>query len=135
MLGVDLGSKRIGLALATTSIATPLEVIERTGDDAADAQRIVGIAAEHEATLIVIGHPRRLDGTEGPAAQAAACFADIVRGAASTCDVALYDERLSTRQAERVLIDAGTRRAARRKVVDKLAATVILQGYLDTHRD
>ncbi|MHB8512529.1 MAG: Holliday junction resolvase RuvX [Actinomycetota bacterium] len=134
IIGVDLGSKRIGLAMASTNVATPLEVIDRTGDDNADAKRIASIAREHEAGTIVIGHPKRLDGTEGPAANAASCFADILRGVDSEMSVVLFDERLTTKQAERVLIDAGARRAARRKVVDKLAATVILQSYLDAGR-
>lgn len=130
ILGVDLGSKRIGLAIASSSIATPLRVLERSGDDETVARAIADAAAEYDATRIVLGHPRRMDGTTGPAAEAAEAFAEVLRAAG--LDVVLWDERLTTAQVDKLLIGSGARRDKRRKVVDKLAATVILQSYLDT---
>lgn len=134
LIGIDLGSKRIGLAVASGSVATPLRVIDRSGDDGADAATIAAEANERGATTVVLGHPKRLDGTLGPAAEAAEAFAGALRGAG--LEVILWDERLTTKQVDKMLIDSGTRRGRRREVVDKLAATVILQGYLDsTARD
>lgn len=129
IIGIDLGSKRIGLAAATTSVATPVRVMERSGDDDADAAAIAAEAAERNATRVVLGYPKRLDGTAGPAAEAAEAFAVRLREAG--LDVILWDERLSTAEVDKMLIGSGARRSRRREVVDKLAATVILQAYLD----
>lgn len=132
ILGIDLGSKRIGLAVASAGVATPLTVISREGDDADVAAAIARHAADHDATTVVLGHPIRMDGTTGPAAVAAEEFAGVLRAAG--LDVVLWDERLSTAQVDKMLIASGTRRRERRTVIDKLAATVILQGYLDANR-
>lgn len=132
LLGIDLGSKRIGLALASAGVATPLTVIPREGDDAGVAATIARHAADHDAATVVLGHPIRMDGTAGPAAVAAEAFADVLRAAGLS--VVLWDERLSTAQVDKMLIGSGARRRDRRTVVDKLAATVILQGYLDANR-
>lgn len=133
ILGVDLGSKRIGLAIASAGVATPLAVLQRSGDDdAAVAATIARHAADHEAATVVVGHPIRMDGTAGPAAEAAQAFAEVLR--ALGLAVVLWDERLSTAQVDKMLIGSGARRRARRDVVDKLAATVVLQAYLDAHR-
>jgi len=130
LIGIDLGSKRIGLAVASGSVATPLRVMARSGDDAADAAIIAAEAAERGASRVVLGHPRKLDGTTGPAAQAAEAFAEVLRTAG--LEVVLWDERLSTAEVDKMLIGSGARRERRREVVDKLAAAVILQGYLDS---
>ncbi|HEX9695611.1 MAG TPA: Holliday junction resolvase RuvX [Actinomycetota bacterium] len=130
-IGIDLGTKRIGLAVATGSVATPHRVMQRSGDDAADAAVIAAEAAGRGTGRVVLGYPKRLDGTAGPAAQAAEEFAAALRDAG--LDVVLWDERLSTAEVDKMLIGSGARRARRREVVDKLAATVILQNYLDAH--
>jgi putative Holliday junction resolvase len=129
LLGVDVGTKRIGLAVATAGVATPVGVIDRTGDDEHDAAAIKPEAHERGVTAVVVGLPIKMDGTRGPAVEAAEQFAAALESAGLR--VVMWDERLSTKEAERVLIAGGTRRADRRKVVDKLAATVILQSYLD----
>ena len=88
--------------------------------------------AERACRLLVVGLPRRLDGGEGPAAAAARSFAADA-GRRLGLDVAMWDEWLTTAQAERVLIEGGVRRADRRGTVDAMAATLILQSYLDAH--
>lgn len=128
VVGVDLGSKRIGVAVATSGVATPLEAIERTADTP-DASRIAAIAAERGATRAVVGLPLRLDGSEGEAAAGARRFGDALRAAG--LEVVLWDERLTTVEAERSLKAAGAGGRRRRRVVDRTAAAVILQAYLD----
>jgi putative Holliday junction resolvase len=130
-LGVDVGTERTGIAVEVVGIAQPLLVLTASGDDLVPA--VVAIAREEEATEIVIGHPLRMDGNEGPAAVRAREIADAVRNEAGL-PVVLWDERLTTVQAERTLVGAGVRRRKRRTVIDKLAATVMLQSYLDSGR-
>jgi putative Holliday junction resolvase len=129
-LGIDPGTKRIGVALSVDGIvATPLETLAAsTPDD--DARAIARLAAERDVSRIVVGHPRRLDGTAGPAALAAESLADKIR-AHSAVPVSLWDERLTTVEAERALIARGVRRRRRRAAVDRTAATVMLQSFLD----
>jgi putative Holliday junction resolvase len=131
---VDLGSRRIGLALSDPSgtLASPLAVLERTGDRAADHRAIVDAAVEAEATAIVVGLPRSLSGKEGPAARDARAEVDELRVVAAL-PVEMYDERLTTVTAQRSLVEAGVRRDARKRVVDKVAAAVMLQGWLERH--
>jgi putative Holliday junction resolvase len=133
---VDLGSRRIGLALSDPSgtLASPLAVLERTGDRAADHRAIVDAAVESEATAIVVGLPRSLSGKEGPAARDARAEVDELRVVAGdSLPVEMYDERLTTVTAQRALVEAGMRRDARKRVVDKFAAAVMLQGWLERH--
>ncbi|MEX2554117.1 MAG: Holliday junction resolvase RuvX [Actinomycetota bacterium] len=130
-LGVDVGTERTGIAVEVVGIAQPLRVLTASGDDLVPA--VVAIAREEAATEIVIGHPLRMDGNEGPAAVRAREIADAVRNEAGL-PVVLWDERLTTVQAERTLVGAGVRRRKRRTVIDKLAATVLLQSYLDSGR-
>jgi putative pre-16S rRNA nuclease len=134
-LGVDLGSKRIGLALSdpTGTVASPLEVLNRSGDLARDYDAIVAAAREAGAATIVVGLPLSLSGAEGPAAKAARAEVDELRTRATPAgiDVLLHDERLTTVTAERALQEARMRREARRRVVDKVAAAVMLQSWLD----
>jgi putative Holliday junction resolvase len=135
-LGVDLGSRRIGLAVSdpTGTLASPLAVLERTGDRAADHRAIVAAARESEVTTIVVGLPRSLSGKEGPAARDARAEVDALREVAGdSLPVEMYDERLTTVTAERSLVEAGVRRDARKRVVDKVAAAVMLQGWLERH--
>lgn len=134
LMGIDLGEKRIGVALSDPGgmVASPLSVLQATGDDATDVARLVALAEQHQAEGFVVGLPRTLRGTEE---QAAARAADFVRrlAEASGKPTAVWDERLTTAQAERTLIRDGLRGPARRQRVDKVAAALILQSYLDAH--
>lgn len=136
MLGIDLGSRRIGLACSDRSgtIATPLRVLERSGDRGRDHRAIVDIAIDEEADRIVVGWPLSLSGDEGPAARAARLEADELQAVAGEVPVELHDERLTTVSAERSLLEAGLRRDARTKVRDAVAAAVMLQAYLEGPR-
>jgi len=132
-LGLDLGSKRIGVALSDSGgrLATPYEVVARSGDRARDHRRILELAAEAEVEAIVVGLPLSLDGSVGPAAKRA--LAEVAElGATTDLPVETYDERLSTVTADRYLMEMDLNAAARRKVVDKVAAAVILQSWLDS---
>ena len=129
VLGIDLGTVRTGVAAASTPVAQPLIVIEEKDDDRL-VERLAAVAAEEEATEIVFGLPLSLDGSDGPAALRAREIArrleDHVR-----IPVRLWDERLTTAQAEREMIGGGVRRRKRRASIDKIAATFLLQSYLD----
>ena len=129
-LALDLGSKRIGIALSAGTLATPYEVLPRSGSRDQDHRRIADHVAETEAELVVVGLPFSLDGSVGPAAQR---VLDEVEQLAATVGVPVetWDERLSTVTAERSLLDQHLRAPARRKVVDQVAAAVILQSWLD----
>ena len=134
LLGLDVGSKTIGLALSDVSrtIASALSTIERR-KFTLDAQQLLAIAAEHGVGALVIGLPINLDGTEGPRAQSTRAF---MRSLAPLTAIPLvfWDERLSTQAAERTLLDADTSRKRRAEVIDKMAAAFILQGCLDRLR-
>jgi putative Holliday junction resolvase len=134
-LGVDLGSRRIGLALTDPSrtIASPHEVLARGKNHAGDHDAIVAVAREQDVSTIVVGLPLSLSGKAGPAARAALDEVDALRAVAAKADidVVVHDERLTTVTAERSLIEGRVRRDARRKVVDKVAAAVMLQSWLD----
>ena len=135
-LGVDLGARRIGLALSDPSrtIATPHEVLRRSGDPAADRRAIVDTARRQDANVIVVGLPLSLSGRSGPAARAALEEVEALRAVAGDIEVTVHDERLTTVTAERSLTEAGMRREARRRVVDKVAAAVMLQSWLERAR-
>ena len=132
-LGVDLGTRRIGLAIsdARGKVATPYATLERTNDEH-DANAIAEVASAEQAKLIVLGHPLMLDGTRGDAAAVAEAFAAKLKE--SGIRVTLWDERLTTKQAESSLKRRGMKGRERRAVVDKVAAQVLLQSYLDTKR-
>jgi putative pre-16S rRNA nuclease len=132
LLGFDVGEKTIGLALSDASfmVATPLETIRRKRFSA-DAEAIARICAEHRVGGLVIGLPVNMDGSEGPRAQSTRAFARNLE-ARLGLPYAFWDERLSTAAVERMLVDeADMTRKRRGKVVDKLAASYILQGMLD----
>jgi len=135
-LGVDLGARRIGLALSDPSrtIATPHEVLRRSGDPAADRRAIVDTARRQDANVIVVGLPLSLSGGSGPAARAALEEVEALRAVSGDIEVTVHDERLTTVTAERALTEAGMRREARRRVVDKVAAAVMLQSWLEQAR-
>jgi putative holliday junction resolvase len=138
-LGVDLGSKRIGLALSDPGrrIASPHDVLQRAGDEAKDHERILAAAQEAEARTIVVGLPLSLSGKTGPAAKAALAEIARLRAVAEPkgVDVVAFDERLTTITAERSLQEARMTRDARKRVVDKVAAAVMLQSWLDGERN
>jgi putative Holliday junction resolvase len=132
-LGVDLGERRIGLALSDPSrtVASPHDVLRRSGDPAADRRAIVAAAVEVGAGVIVVGLPLSLSGKTGPAARAALDEVEAMRAIAGEIEIVLHDERLTTVTAERALIEGGVRRDARRQVIDKVAAAVMLQSWLE----
>ncbi|MEO6467905.1 MAG: Holliday junction resolvase RuvX [Acidimicrobiia bacterium] len=134
ILGVDLGARRIGLAVSDPSgiIASPLGTIERSGDSHRDRVAIVAAANESEASIVVVGLPREMSGRMGPAAKAARAEVEALRALAPTLQFELVDERMTTVIAQRSLIDAGVRRKARKQTVDKVAAAVILRSYLES---
>jgi putative Holliday junction resolvase len=132
VLALDLGSKRIGVAVSDRSgtIATPLTVVSRSGRRAEDHRRIAALVADEDAERVVVGLPLSLDGTLGPAARSAQEEADEL-AAVLAVPLEVFDERLTTVTAERSLIEARMRAEARRRVVDKVAAAVMLQAWLD----
>ncbi len=134
LLGLDLGTKTIGVAISDGMrySATPLETIKRL-KFTQDAARLIELIAENQAVGIVLGLPLNMDGSEGPRAQSTRAFA---RNLAQKIEIpiAFWDERLSTAAVTRTLIEADTRRDKRAEVVDKLAASYILQGALDRLR-
>lgn len=134
VVGVDLGSRRVGLALSDPSgvVATPHTVIERSGDRATDHRAIVAVAREADADRIVVGLPLSLRGDAGPAARAVLEEVEALRAQAEGMTVVTHDERLTTASAERGLREAGVGGRARRAVIDKVAAAVLLQSYLDS---
>jgi putative Holliday junction resolvase len=134
-LGIDLGSKRIGIAISDRdgTVATPVDVVARTRDRQATHRTIAGLVAEWEAEIVVVGMPYRLDGQMGPAAIAAQAEADELADTLGV-PVETYDERLTTVTAQRSIIEMQMSPEARRKVVDKIAAAVMLQSWLDHRR-
>jgi putative Holliday junction resolvase len=133
-LAVDWGRARLGLAVSddlgiTAQALGSVPHVDATRDLDALEARVRQLGVEE----IVVGLPKNMDGTLGPSALAAQALADALRGRLGM-PVHLWDERLTTLAAERTLIDAGLRRRARRSVVDQVAATIILQGFLDRRR-
>ena len=131
LMGLDLGTKTIGLALSDVErrIATPLETIQRT-KFTKDVARMVELATKHEVVAFVIGLPLNMDGSEGPRAQSTHAF---IRNCAPLTPLPFIfqDERLSTAAVTRTLIEQDASRAKRAEIVDKMAAAYILQGALD----
>jgi len=134
-LGIDLGAKRIGVALSDSAgtMATPYEVLARSGDRPRDHRRLAALAEEAGAEVLVVGLPLSLDGSDGPAATAARAEAAEL-AAATGLPVELWDERLTTVTADRDLLALDLKAPARRKVIDKVAASVMLQAWLDHRR-
>lgn len=131
LLGLDLGTKTIGVAASDPDrrLATGVETIART-KFAADAERVLALAAERRTAGFVLGLPINMDGSEGPRAQSTRAFArNFAR--LTELPIALWDERLSTAAVERELIAADASRRKRAAVIDQHAAAFILQGALD----
>ena len=136
ILGLDLGSKTIGVALSDELgySAQPLTVLARRGGSR-DLTAVADLVQEYGAEQIVLGLPLNMNGSPSPASEKVQAFgqrlAEFVAAGGLAVEVVYWDERWSTLTAERVLIQADLSRARRKKVIDKLAASVILQGYLD----
>lgn len=133
-MAVDYGARRVGLAICDpTGVALePLPAIPRHGDDQV-ARQVAGVARELGAQTIVVGLPVRTDGTEGPEAAAVRAFARRLARYTSAA-VRLWDERFTTKQADRLLARAGLREKRRRRVRDGVAAALLLQSYLAAQR-
>lgn len=131
ILGLDMGSKTIGVAVSDEMgyTAQGVKTIRRT-NEAEDIATLRALVEEYGATEIVVGLPRRMDGTLGEAAQGVLAFVELVKGAVKV-EVTTWDERLSTVAASKMLIAADVSRKKRKQVIDKLAAVLILQSYLD----
>ena len=139
-LGIDVGSVRVGVALSDPSgvLATPLTTVPRDVAGGSDLRTIAELVAEHEAVGVVVGLPRTLAGTEGPAAVAARAFADalgaVLASGGEAVPIELSDERLTTVVATRQLRQRGVPGRKQRALVDQAAAVAILQGWLDAGR-
>lgn len=131
ILALDHGTKRIGVAVSdeTKTIALPMEYI-LTEPFAAFLDRLKKILIEKEIDLILIGQPRNMDGSYGPAAQKVEAFVAVLNSAI-TVPIKMWDERLTSTMANRALIMGGVRRDKRKEKVDKMAAAILLQSYLD----
>lgn len=129
ILGLDVGEKRIGVALAEGLLAIPLTVIDRRVEET-DMEMIVALVEEYRAERIVVGLPRLMNGNIGTQAEEIFSFCGVL---AEHVDIPVdtWDERLSTVTAERLLIDIGMKRKKRKGKIDAIAASVILQAYLD----
>lgn len=130
-MGLDVGEKRIGIALSDEMgwTAQAHSVLTRTNLEE-DLQKIIDICKENEVTEIVVGLPKNMNGTLGPKAIEIQEFGDSLKKA-SSLPIIFYDERLSTVSAEKLLIKADVSRQKRKQVIDKIAAANILQTYLD----
>jgi putative Holliday junction resolvase len=135
-IALDVGDVRIGIAVSDLMgiTANPRETyVRKKGDLDADVKYFCDYAKAEDADMFVLGLPKNMDGTEGVRAEITRQFGDILKER-SGLPVAYQDERLTTVSAERMLIDADVRRDKRKKVIDKVAATIILQSYLDSSR-
>ncbi|WP_037290269.1 Holliday junction resolvase RuvX [Saccharibacillus sacchari] len=132
LLGLDYGDRRIGVAVSDAFgwTAQGIEVIQRREDDS-HLQRIVELAKMNEAEEVVVGLPKNMNGTIGPRGELCIEFAESLRELLGL-PVHLWDERLTTVSAERTLLEADVSRKKRKQVVDKIAAGLILQNYLDS---
>jgi putative Holliday junction resolvase len=132
-MSLDVGTKTIGIATSDLMwmIANGIETIRRTSVER-DFTRIGELIKEHEVSTLVVGYPKNMNGSIGERAQICEAFAEELRNRFPVCKVVLWDERLSTVAAEKVLVDADMRRNKRKKIIDMMAAVVILQNYLDS---
>jgi putative Holliday junction resolvase len=133
VLGVDVGTVRVGVALsdATGTLASPLETVKRAKDES-DLDRLAALVVEHEVTEVVVGEPRHLSGASGASAEDADAYSRALAGRIGDVPVHRVDERLSTVTAAQSLREAGRDSRAQRSVIDQAAAVVILQQFLDT---
>ena len=133
IMGLDVGDKTIGVALRDPMgwTAQGLEVIRRKNDIQEDFQRLLEIIREYGVESILVGLPKNMNGTIGPQGEKVQAFVEQLKKEINL-PVKTWDERLSTVAAEKVLLQADVSRSKRKKVIDKMAAAVILQGYLDS---
>ena len=134
ILAFDVGEKRIGIAVSDPLgiTAQGIETYARVGDTAADVQYLLSVANRYKPVKLLFGMPRNMNGSYGMQAEATRTFADAVLEKWNG-DFDFADERLTTMAAKRVLLEADVRRDKRKQVIDKLAAVIILQGYMDAH--
>ena len=132
-MSLDVGTRTIGIAVSDLlgMIANGVETIKRTTEER-DYARIAELIKEHEVDTLVVGYPKNMNGTMGERAHACDAMAQRLGELFPSCKVVLWDERLSTVAAEKVLVDADMRRKKRKQVIDMMAAVVILQYYLDS---
>ena len=132
VIAVDLGSKRIGIAVSDRSgtIASPLTVIQRSGSKPSDHRRIAALVVEEQAERVIVGLPLNMNGSSGPAAKAAIAEAAALATVVSV-PVETFDERRTTVTADAMLMERNMNAQARRRVIDKVAAAVMLQQWLD----
>ncbi len=133
VLGLDVGERRIGVSLsdALGLTAQRLTLIQRQ-TLAQDVKTVAALVEEREATAVVVGLPITMRGDIGEQAQRVMTVVEALRGALS-CPVHVMDERLTTAQGERALLETDTSRSKRKRLIDQVAAQLILQAYLDTH--
>lgn len=135
ILALDVGDVRIGMALSDPMkiVGSPFDTIVRGKQDEEVFERILGVIRENDVELIVCGLPLRLDGTDTLQTRKVRSFVEELREK-TEIEVVLWDERLSTASANRVLIEGNVRREKRKDAVDKIAASVILQSYMESKR-
>ncbi|MDP9221857.1 MAG: Holliday junction resolvase RuvX [Actinomycetota bacterium] len=135
-IGVDVGSVRVGVATSDAGglLATPVATLSRDSDGGQDLRRLAELVQERAALEVVVGLPRSLSGAEGPAAAAARAYAGQLAALVLPVPIRLVDERMSTVTAHQALRSSGVRERKGRKVVDQVAAVVILQHALDAER-
>lgn len=134
-MGLDVGDKRIGIALSDEGawIASPRETLERSGNRK-DIRHMLDLARREDVSEIVVGMPFSLDGSRGPQALKVERFVEALQSE-TDIRVTTWDERLTTVSAERALLEGDVSRAKRKKTIDRVAAALILQGYLDSKRE
>ena len=134
IMGIDFGTRRIGVAVSDELLLTAqgLETIQRVGTEK-DFEKIISFAKEYGVREIIVGLPLNMNGTHSQKTKEALAFADHLAAIAGV-PIKTYDERLTSMQAERVLLAADVSRAKRKKATDRMAAQLILQGYLDSIR-
>jgi len=131
VMGLDVGTKTVGVAVSDPLGLTAQGITTvRRKNRKADLSALTTLIAEHEVTRLVVGLPLNMDGSEGPRAEACRKFGDLV-AAEANLPVEYWDERLTTVAAERALLEADLSRERRREVIDQVAASLILQGWLD----
>jgi putative Holliday junction resolvase len=135
VLGVDVGTVRVGVALSDPSrtLASPLETLRRA-KDGSDLDRLAALVVQHEVTEVVVGEPRHLSGASGASARDASAYSEALAGRIADVPVHLIDERLSTVTAASHLREGGIDARRQRPVIDQAAAVVILQQFLDSQR-
>ena len=135
IIGLDLGSRTLGVAISDEfgMLASPIEIHRyREGDYDSALNRVLELAKEHNSTKIVLGFPKNMDNSLGEKAELSISFKEELEK--HDLEVILWDERLSTKEVTRMMITADLSRKKRKQQVDKLAAAVILQGYLDSQK-